>query len=197
MSKAGSGGRICAGVVSLLYNFTSKKRSRGRPLLDPSRLMGYSVVASALCDWDSSGHHSPFKASAHNSPTCLQVCAAHTSMHVGMCRLRAALRLLCSVWFHHTVAATSRLGRPRAAAFVQVTSVSHATSSGKCIVRVVKCFAVASLWSHSGSHVKQATESCKSKTVSMALNQASLTIHGRCPPARRKEICVNAHPLVD
>jgi hypothetical protein len=52
-------------------------RSRGRPLLEPSRLMGYDWVASALCDRDSRGHGSPFEAGVHKGPKCMLVRTAH------------------------------------------------------------------------------------------------------------------------
>jgi hypothetical protein len=56
-------------------------RSRGRPLLEPSRLMGYDLVASALCDRDSGGHCSPFKAGVHKGPEGMLVRTAHKGAH--------------------------------------------------------------------------------------------------------------------
>jgi hypothetical protein len=61
-------------------------RSRGRRLLEPSRLMGHGLVASALCDRDSRGHCSPFKAGVHKGPECMLVRTAHKGAHAGMCK---------------------------------------------------------------------------------------------------------------
>jgi hypothetical protein len=62
--------------------------SRGRPLMEPSRLMGHDLVASALCHRDSSGHCSPFKAGVHNGGAeGMLVRTAHKGAHpAGMCR---------------------------------------------------------------------------------------------------------------
>jgi hypothetical protein len=58
--------RGCASSSSKRIRIRIVTRFRGRSLLKPSRLMGYDLVASGLCDKDSRGH-SPFKAGLHEA----------------------------------------------------------------------------------------------------------------------------------
>jgi hypothetical protein len=78
-------GRVQAGS-RVWGRIRSVTRSRGCPLLEPPRLLGYDLVASALCDRDSKGHFSPFKAGVHKGPKCMLFRTAHKGAHAGMCR---------------------------------------------------------------------------------------------------------------
>jgi hypothetical protein len=71
-------------VVSIRIRIRIVTRSRGRSLLEPSRLMGCDFVASAMCDWDSSGCRAPFKACVYRGPKCLLVGTAHKGAHEGI-----------------------------------------------------------------------------------------------------------------